>query len=160
MLLFPVDKIAAISYSSITRLTFNLNIKLTEPIEGIQDYEFSMIDHNDYDEINDYVVRNSLENQSMSEARRAKQATNKPEFSNELEKVIAEDNGAGDDDEDEEQDEDYESGSDSEEAASESESDDDDQDNDEDDSDEEEEEEEEDDDEGGQESGQEQDDAE
>lgn len=69
MVLIPVDRIESVSYSAITRVTFDLTIK---QFEG-QELELSMIDQGDYDLINDYVIANQLNNQSMSEARRAKQ---------------------------------------------------------------------------------------
>lgn len=82
MLLINVNSVESVSYSSITRVTFNTAVRL---VDG-QEYEFSMIDQGEYEAINNYVVSNSLSNQSMSEARRAKQSV-KPEFSHELEGI-------------------------------------------------------------------------
>ncbi|CAN6672446.1 histone chaperone Rtt106p [Trichomonascus vanleenenianus] len=84
VLLVSLDDIESVSYSSITRLTFNMTVKLT-PAKGGTEYEFSMIDHAEYDEINTYILENQLSNASMSEARRAKQFTK--EYSNELHKA-------------------------------------------------------------------------
>jgi hypothetical protein len=82
MILIPINSIESVSYSAITRITFNVIVKLV----GGQEFEFSMIDQGEYEAINQYVVTNQLSNQSMSEARRAKQSV-KPEFSNELQEL-------------------------------------------------------------------------
>lgn len=92
LLLFDVNNIESISYSSIIRLTFNLTIKLVSPLPEFPnqtEYEFSMIDQKEYDKIDKYVVDNELSNQSMSEARRARISA-KDIVSNEIKKAIEE----------------------------------------------------------------------
>jgi hypothetical protein len=83
LLIFRCYEIESISYSSITRLTFNLSIKL---FNSAQEYEFSMIDQTNFDRINEYVTRYELNNQSMAESRRAKLYT-KEQSANELQKA-------------------------------------------------------------------------
>lgn len=92
LLLFDINNIESISYSSIIRLTFNLIIKLVEPLPEFSnqtEYEFSMIDQKEYDKIDKYVADNELSNQSMSEARRARISA-KDIVSNEIKKAIEE----------------------------------------------------------------------
>lgn len=123
LLLIPIGNIESVSYSSVIRVTFNLTIKLFEPLPGTNDveYEFSMIDQGEYDRIDKYVVDNQFNNQSMSEQRRAKVSA-KDIVSNEIRKVIEQDpnlaidttegaEGAqqpADDDSDDEEDDNYE----------------------------------------------------
>uniref|UniRef100_A0A060SXC6 Histone chaperone RTT106 n=1 Tax=Blastobotrys adeninivorans TaxID=409370 RepID=A0A060SXC6_BLAAD len=123
LLLIPIGNIESVSYSSVIRVTFNLTIKLFEPLPGTNDieYEFSMIDQGEYDRIDKYVVDNEFNNQSMSEQRRAKVSA-KDIVSNEIRKVIEQDpnlaidtsEGAegtqqpADDDSDDEEDDNYE----------------------------------------------------
>lgn len=83
--LFNVEDIESISYSSITRSTFSLNIKLKTTGEQ---FEFSMIDQDKFDTINYYKENSAWNDNSMSEALRAKQ-TAKPEFSNELQTAMS-----------------------------------------------------------------------
>lgn len=135
--LFSVEDIESISYSSITRSTFSLNIKLKTTGEQ---FEFSMIDQDKFDTINYYKENSAWNDNSMSEALRAKQ-TAKPEFSNELQTAMSQtqptlnDDGAQEpvtngtnganaaSDDDEEEDVDYEGESSDSEAGSSSEDD-------------------------------------
>jgi hypothetical protein len=136
LLLFRAEDVESLAYSSITRLTFNLDMRLKTPYaEGLQ-YEFAMIDHKHYDAINDWIETSGLHNQSLAEERRAKPIA-KAEFSNELELAEAEfqsqrppehldphqsagTNGVANEDDDDEEDEDYDGG-DSEESEEDSE---------------------------------------
>lgn len=81
LLIFLLSKILSISYSSITKSTFNLIIKYTEnPLEGEAsstslseyEFEFSMLDQNNFETINRYVEYHGLNNESLAEKRRAK----------------------------------------------------------------------------------------
>ncbi|SCU93211.1 LAFA_0F15236g1_1 [Lachancea sp. 'fantastica'] len=84
ILLFSSQEIESITYSSITRLTFNVTL-ITKSGER---YEFSMIDQNEYALIDDYVKRKQVIDNSMSEENKAKR-TNK-EHSTEEHSLLAE----------------------------------------------------------------------
>lgn len=68
ILLFESDDIDAITYSSITRLTFNITL-ITKTGEK---FEFSMIDQSDYNKIDVYVKTKQVIDKSMSDELRAK----------------------------------------------------------------------------------------
>lgn len=68
ILLFDSNDIESITYSSITRLTFNMTL-ITK--RG-QTFEFSMIDQNEYTKIDEYVKRKQVVDRSMSEELKAK----------------------------------------------------------------------------------------
>ncbi|SCU96406.1 LAME_0F16138g1_1 [Lachancea meyersii CBS 8951] len=70
ILLFSSQEIESITYSSITRLTFNVTL-ITKNGDK---YEFSMIDQNEYALIDDYVKRKQVVDNSMSEENKAKTA--------------------------------------------------------------------------------------
>lgn len=70
ILLFSSQEIESITYSSITRLTFNVTL-ITKTGEK---FEFSMIDQNEYTLIDDYVKRKQVIDNSMSEENKAKTA--------------------------------------------------------------------------------------
>lgn len=65
--------IDSISYTSVLQRTFNLNIATrVSSNETTQEFEFSMIDQVDFNGIDAYVKRHSLQDASMAEQRRAK----------------------------------------------------------------------------------------
>ncbi|AQZ10147.1 RTT106 (YNL206C) [Zygosaccharomyces parabailii] len=68
ILVFESSDIESITYTSITRLTFNVNI-VTKSGEK---YEFSMIDQSEYAKIDEYVKRKQVTDKSMSEELKAK----------------------------------------------------------------------------------------
>lgn len=68
ILLFESKQIDAITYSSITRLTFNVTL-ITKDGER---FEFSMIDQNKFSEIDEYVKKKQVEDKSMSDELKAK----------------------------------------------------------------------------------------
>lgn len=70
ILLFSSQEIESITYSSITRLTFNVTL-ITKSGDK---FEFSMIDQNEYTLIDDYVKRKQVIDNSMSEENKAKSA--------------------------------------------------------------------------------------
>ncbi|KAI9883158.1 MAG: hypothetical protein M1823_005072 [Watsoniomyces obsoletus] len=153
LLFFSFPSITSVSYTSVLQRTFNLNIAVpvsSSPEDNSKsnskdddaetiEFEFSMIDQEDYNGINAYVKRHSLHDASMAEARRAKAAKKGQEMNGdmegaekEVEKVLKkeeEDEGerggqqgqdgeegeyaenGGDDDEEEEEGEDYDPGS-------------------------------------------------
>ena len=73
ILLFDSNDIESITYSSITRLTFNMTL-ITKNGEV---FEFSMIDQNEYTKIDEYVKRKQVIDKSMSEELKAKTKSNK-----------------------------------------------------------------------------------
>lgn len=68
ILLFNSSDIESITYSSITRLTFNVTLVTKDGSK----YEFSMIDQNEYSKIDEYVRRKQVKDKSMSEELKAK----------------------------------------------------------------------------------------
>lgn len=68
ILLFNSSAIESISYSSITRLTFNVTLVTKDGDK----YEFSMIDQNEYSKIDEYVKKKQVKDESMSEELKAK----------------------------------------------------------------------------------------
>lgn len=76
LLFLPLDKIVAVSYTSVLQRTFNIVVELEEgegSEEGGQEIEFSMLDQEDYAGIDQsYVRRHGLADRSMAEQRKAK----------------------------------------------------------------------------------------
>ncbi|SCU94166.1 LADA_0G06964g1_1 [Lachancea dasiensis] len=70
ILMFSSQEIESITYSSITRLTFNVTLTTKDG----EKFEFSMIDQNEYTLIDDYVKRKQVIDNSMSEENKAKTA--------------------------------------------------------------------------------------
>ncbi|KAH3901507.1 related to Histone chaperone RTT106 [Saccharomycodes ludwigii] len=68
ILIFNTDEIDSITYSSITRLTFNVTLVL----KSGEKYEFSMIDQAEYGKIDQYVKSKEVKDKSMSEELKAK----------------------------------------------------------------------------------------
>lgn len=77
ILVFDSTDIESITYSSITRLTFNVTL-ITKSDEK---YEFSMIDQSEYTKIDEYVRRKQVIDKSMSEELKAKTKKNANENS-------------------------------------------------------------------------------
>lgn len=72
ILLFLVHEIAGITYTSITRITFSVTLKL----KNGEKIEFSMIDQQDFPEIDEYVKNMRVEDMSMSDELKAKSSKN------------------------------------------------------------------------------------
>ncbi|KAK3490070.1 hypothetical protein B0T13DRAFT_479988 [Neurospora crassa] len=77
LLFLPLDKIVAVSYTSVLQRTFNIVVELEGGGEGSeeggQEIEFSMLDQEDYAGIDQsYVRRHGLADRSMAEQRKAK----------------------------------------------------------------------------------------
>lgn len=68
---FSFANIDSVSYTSITKRTFNLSIKVQEDRGGAE-LEFSMIDQEDYPGIDEYIKARKLNDASMAETRRAR----------------------------------------------------------------------------------------
>ncbi|KAJ5195076.1 uncharacterized protein N7498_008514 [Penicillium cinerascens] len=75
LLFFSFDTVESVSYTSVLQRTFNLNI-LARPRNGSEEdneeFEFSMIDQDNFGGIDEYIKRHGLQDSSLAEARRAK----------------------------------------------------------------------------------------
>lgn len=73
LIFIPLDRIAAISYTNILQITFNIVVEvfLSEG-EGTEEIEFGMLDQKDYGGIDDYIKVNRLQDRSMAEQRKGK----------------------------------------------------------------------------------------
>ncbi|CZR59590.1 related to structure-specific recognition proteins [Phialocephala subalpina] len=127
LLFLPHERIAAVSYTSVLQRTFNLSVEVDTTMPGggesIEEFEFSMLDQEDFDGIDGFVKRHGLQDKSMAEQRKAKRLNVnvvKDEDGNvvgnveagELEKAALEAGGQeGLDEDDDEEEEDYDPGS-------------------------------------------------
>ncbi|KAJ6187005.1 hypothetical protein N7519_001913 [Penicillium mononematosum] len=75
LLFFSFATIDSVSYTSVLQRTFNLNV-MARPENGSeednQEFEFSMIDQENFSGIDTYIKRHGLQDASLAEARRAK----------------------------------------------------------------------------------------
>ncbi|KAJ5487853.1 hypothetical protein N7530_002153 [Penicillium desertorum] len=75
LLFFSFATIDSVSYTSVLQRTFNLNV-MARPENGSeednQEFEFSMIDQDNFSGIDTYIKRHGLQDASLAEARRAK----------------------------------------------------------------------------------------
>ncbi|KAK3055314.1 hypothetical protein LTR09_003867 [Extremus antarcticus] len=74
---FPFSAIDSISYTSVLQRTFNLVIAATDSADSnapddVKQVEFSMLDQEDFANIDDYIKRHGLNDASMAKERRAK----------------------------------------------------------------------------------------
>ncbi|KAI0013166.1 hypothetical protein F4779DRAFT_439197 [Xylariaceae sp. FL0662B] len=77
LMFIPLNSIAAISYTSVLQRTFNMVVEVFTGEGGddeeTEEIEFSMLDQEDYEGINEnYVMRHGLQNRSMADQRKAK----------------------------------------------------------------------------------------
>ncbi|KAN0108146.1 Rtt106 domain containing protein [Hyaloscypha variabilis] len=76
MMFLPHERIAAVSYTSVLQRTFNLSIEVDMSIAGgdevKEEFEFSMLDQEDFGGIDGFVKRHGLQDKSMAEQRKAK----------------------------------------------------------------------------------------
>ncbi|CAI4219640.1 unnamed protein product [Parascedosporium putredinis] len=74
LLFIPLDRISAVSYTSVLQRTFNMVIEVfASEGEGTEEVEFGMIDQADYGGIDEsYIKKNRLQDRSMAEQRKAK----------------------------------------------------------------------------------------
>lgn len=127
LMFLPHERIAAVSYTSVLQRTFNLSVEVDTSLgkgeETSEEFEFAMLDQEDFAEIDGFVKRHGLQDKSMAEQRKAKRLNVnvvKDENgvvignveSGELEKAAMEAEQAAVDEEDEEE-EDYDPGSES-----------------------------------------------
>ncbi|TFB01620.1 Histone chaperone [Trichoderma ghanense] len=73
LIFIPTNRIAAISYTNILQITFNMVVEVFIDEDGnTEELEFGMLDQQDYGGIDDYVKMNGLQDRSMAEQRKAK----------------------------------------------------------------------------------------
>lgn len=74
LLFIPLERIAAVSYTSVLQRTFNIVVEaFTGEGNATEEFEFAMLDQEDYQGIDEsYIKRNRLQDRSMAEQRRAK----------------------------------------------------------------------------------------
>lgn len=77
LLFLPHERIAAVSYTSVLQRTFNLSVEVDVSVagteeEGVEEFEFSMLDQEDFAGIDEFVKRHGLQDKSMAEQRKAK----------------------------------------------------------------------------------------
>ena len=78
LLFLPLDRVVAVSYTSVLQRTFNIVVEVDVGGQDggggkTEEIEFAMLDQEDYQGINEmYIQRHGLQDRSMAEARRAK----------------------------------------------------------------------------------------
>lgn len=75
LLFLPLDRIVAVSYTSVLQRTFNIVVEVdVGNADGkTEEIEFAMLDQEDYQGINEmYIHRHGLQDRSMADARKAK----------------------------------------------------------------------------------------
>ncbi|KAL6831737.1 hypothetical protein V8C40DRAFT_237120 [Trichoderma camerunense] len=73
LIFIPTNRIAAISYTNILQITFNIVVEIfTEEDGNTEELEFGMLDQQNYGGIDDYIKMNNLQDRSMAEQRKAK----------------------------------------------------------------------------------------
>lgn len=75
LLFIPLNRIAAISYTNILQITFNMVVEVFSADgdeSANEELEFGMMDQQDYGGIDDYIKDNRLQDRSMAEQRKGK----------------------------------------------------------------------------------------
>ncbi|POR37264.1 Histone chaperone [Tolypocladium paradoxum] len=73
LIFIPLGRIAAISYTSILQITFNIVVEVfSGEGEDTDELEFGMLDQQDYGGIDNYIKLNRLQDRSMAEQRKGK----------------------------------------------------------------------------------------
>ncbi|KAL5606900.1 hypothetical protein BROUX41_003277 [Berkeleyomyces rouxiae] len=74
LLYIPLERIVAVSYTSVLQRTFNMVVEVfSGEGDNTEEIEFSMIDQQDYQGIDEmYIKKNGLQDRSMAEQRKAK----------------------------------------------------------------------------------------
>lgn len=73
LIFIPLSRIAAISYTSILQITFNIVVEVfSGEGEDSDELEFAMLDQQDYGGIDNYIKLNRLQDRSMAEQRKGK----------------------------------------------------------------------------------------
>lgn len=72
LIFIPLNRIASTSYTNILQVTFNIVIEVMLDGDATEEFEFGMIDQQDYGGIDTYVKENRLQDRSMAEQRKGK----------------------------------------------------------------------------------------
>lgn len=75
LLFLPLDRVVAVSYTSVLQRTFNIVVEVDVGNQDgkMEEIEFAMLDQEDYQGINEmYIHRHGLQDRSMADARKAK----------------------------------------------------------------------------------------
>ncbi|EJT70319.1 hypothetical protein GGTG_12491 [Gaeumannomyces tritici R3-111a-1] len=73
LLFLPLDRVVALSYTSVLQRTFNIVVEVDLGDSATDELEFSMLDQEDYAGISqNYVAKHRLQDRSMAEQRKAK----------------------------------------------------------------------------------------
>jgi hypothetical protein len=73
LIFIPLARIAAVSYTNILQITFNVIVEVfAGEGEATEEYEFGMLDQQDYGGIDGYIKDNRLQDRSMAEQRKGK----------------------------------------------------------------------------------------
>ncbi|KAK1623361.1 hypothetical protein BDP81DRAFT_454479 [Colletotrichum phormii] len=73
LVFLPIDRIVAMSYTSVLQRTFNIVVEVFTEGDATEEIEFGMLDQEDYGGIDEsYVKRHGLQDRSMAEQRKAK----------------------------------------------------------------------------------------
>ncbi len=73
LLFLPLERIMAISYTSVLQRTFNMMVEIDLGDDKTEELEFAMLDQEDYGKIDEsYVRRHGLQDRSMAVQRKAK----------------------------------------------------------------------------------------
>ncbi|KAK1760139.1 hypothetical protein QBC47DRAFT_366464 [Echria macrotheca] len=92
LLFLPLDRIVAVSYTSVLQRTFNIVVEFEGRDGTAEEIEFGMLDQEDYQGIDEtYVKRHGLADRSMAERRKAKK-----ELAENAKKAQGDGDGGGD----------------------------------------------------------------
>ena len=75
LLFLPHERISAVSYVNVLQRTFNMSVEVDTSVEGEEsgeEYEFAMLDQEDFGGIDAFAKRHGLMDKSMAEQRKAK----------------------------------------------------------------------------------------
>ena len=72
LIFIPLNRIQSTSYTNILQVTFNMVVEVMLDGDATDEFEFSMIDQQDYQGIDAYVRENRLQDRSMAEQRKGK----------------------------------------------------------------------------------------
>jgi hypothetical protein len=81
LLFLPHERISAVSYVNVLQRTFNMSVEVDTSSEGEEsgeEFEFAMLDQEDFGGIDAFVKRHGLMDKSMAEQRKAKRYATSP----------------------------------------------------------------------------------
>lgn len=72
LIFIPLHRVQSTSYTNILQVTFNIVIEVMLDSEATEEFEFSMLDQQDYGGIDAYIKDHRLQDRSMADQRKAK----------------------------------------------------------------------------------------